>query len=422
MNDFAGARNMLLITSSDADSVIRNRKRSPTWLTTTPFPLPNTVYCSLLNVLNWTTVFVGLNVDSLDRLYHQYAFSRVTAELAGCGIQFTVPATISSATDAATVRRMLRDFHRKSRSMREESWSGPLDFPVARTVIPWASGGFENFTWRVNANDDEKIKRAYRSVLLLTLVDEARYVSPTINSLIQEWLDISRRDYNNTNPPNELPIPIVTASHAAVEMAGVAAVEVLAGQHGKLTGDYGHLLADFIRNRTLDLQVGPWMMNSRGFAQVGVQIASFDWQTGHFQVFMKATENDIEETFDWIRINSTQSVWFGQADLPTGLPLCRLGSEECQTEKTWRAQVAGISCSVLLALAVLVVTLWISFCHFDISCQWRLKGEEALTVPHWNLKLLLSNFGHEAPPSDDIVRAVSLDSQNDYGLSDENPQ
>ncbi|OQV24980.1 hypothetical protein BV898_01189 [Hypsibius exemplaris] len=366
LNEFAGAHNVLLITSSASDPAIRNRQRSPTWLSTTPFASPNAVFCSLLNNLNWTTVVASLDTGSQTQTaYYIYAFTRATAKLTECGIQFT--ASSLAYSDEQSVSRLLREFHQRSRVFLYFGLPSGLRIlliaaagrnmtngdHVYLAVVPWCSSYFGYFTWQSYQDDDEKVKEAYRSVLLLSLVDETQYGSPSIRNLAQKWANISQCEYNNTEPPNYLPIPVMTATQAAVEMAGIAAVEALGRSAVLSPGDNGQFLADSIRNRTYpNLQTGLWRMSGGGVVLHIVQLASFDWQEGQLKVFMKGTEIDRNDIYIWERTSTTsESIWHGGSALPPALPLCGLDGDACYSGRPWMVPAFGSSSAVLVAFA-----------------------------------------------------------------------
>ncbi|OQV24984.1 hypothetical protein BV898_01192 [Hypsibius exemplaris] len=354
MNEFAGAHNILLITSAAADLEIRDRQRSPTWLSTTPFASANAVFCSLLNNLNWTTVFASLDSQEKVVMYHAYAFMRVTTKLTDCGVLFTASKT--SYSDDASVRQTLGEFNSKSRVFLY--FGQPLGLRIlllAATelgmtkgdhaylaVVPWSSPAFGYFTWQLNADDDEKVKEAYRSVLLLSLVDEEQYGSQSVRNLAQEWVNISRTAYNNTELPSEL-----------------AVIEALARNGGLAVGDNGKMLADSIRNRTYpDLQAGLWRISSIGVVLHNIQLASFDWEDGQLKVFMKATEMDLRvqgrETYIW-RKTTSKPIWHGRNVLPPAVPVCGLDGAACYSgNHRWIAQAAGSSAAVLVALTGII--------------------------------------------------------------------
>jgi uncharacterized protein HemY len=48
------------------------------------------------------------------------------------------------------------------------------------------------------------MRQAYRSVILLTLMDEAAFTSTAMKNLTSEWESISQKVYNNTDLQSEL--------------------------------------------------------------------------------------------------------------------------------------------------------------------------------------------------------------------------
>jgi Receptor family ligand binding region len=106
-------RSFVLKHSAAADDLIKDRQRSPTWLTTTGYPPSYDVYCSILAFFNWTKVYICHNQDDPTE-YFGYIASQVKSHLATCGVQFTQ--TVSSSSDKSiSVKAILREFNMKSR-------------------------------------------------------------------------------------------------------------------------------------------------------------------------------------------------------------------------------------------------------------------------------------------------------------------
>jgi hypothetical protein len=105
--------------SSAADDLMKNRQLSPTWVTTTPFPPPNEVYCSFLAASGWTNVYVCLDRNDPTE-YYGYASGRVASQLTSCGVNF-IQNNFSSSDYSSSLPSILREFNSKSRS---KNWVG----------------------------------------------------------------------------------------------------------------------------------------------------------------------------------------------------------------------------------------------------------------------------------------------------------
>jgi hypothetical protein len=105
-----------MLISSASGVLIKDRKRSPTWITTTAFPPANEVYCSFLAALNWTKVYVSIDLN-VSSEYYGYASNRVTTQLKGCGISF-IQNSFSSRNKSFSVNSLLQEFNRTNRSMK----------------------------------------------------------------------------------------------------------------------------------------------------------------------------------------------------------------------------------------------------------------------------------------------------------------
>jgi uncharacterized protein HemY len=60
-------------------------------------------------------------------------------------------------------------------------------------------------------------KEAYESVILLTLIDEARYTSQGVKNLTSQWKRLSENVYNNTQLKFELVKEVIIAIDRSVK-------------------------------------------------------------------------------------------------------------------------------------------------------------------------------------------------------------
>jgi hypothetical protein len=73
--------------SINSDKILRDRQKSPTWITTTPLATPEVVYCKFLTESNWTRVYLLHDLSALP--YYLDTVERVAASLKNCNIQYT---------------------------------------------------------------------------------------------------------------------------------------------------------------------------------------------------------------------------------------------------------------------------------------------------------------------------------------------
>jgi hypothetical protein len=85
ISDHSGT--LLSPDSINSDNILRDRQKSPTWITTTPLATPNVVYCRVLSEFNWTKVYILHDLSALP--YYQDAVEHVTASLKKCNVQYT---------------------------------------------------------------------------------------------------------------------------------------------------------------------------------------------------------------------------------------------------------------------------------------------------------------------------------------------
>ena len=99
------------------DASIGNRALNPTWITTSPYMIPEDVYCRFLHYANWTDVFIVLPLPTARQWLHNLSRA-LTANLANCRVRITGSQIIST-------RSVLRNFLRESRGTRKVLLFGP---------------------------------------------------------------------------------------------------------------------------------------------------------------------------------------------------------------------------------------------------------------------------------------------------------
>ncbi|OQV24194.1 hypothetical protein BV898_02141 [Hypsibius exemplaris] len=144
---------------------------------------------------------------------------------------------------------------------------------------------FGSFSWRYEDKDDDLVKEAYRSVLLLG-PDESMYDIPSVK-LIQEWKDRTRTLYNFTYTDNN---PYVVASYTSVMMFGALLNETLAGSMS--TGvQNGITLASKFLNRTFDLSYTTIFIDGSGERRTDLVVRDLDISTGIFEPKLLLSKN-----------------------------------------------------------------------------------------------------------------------------------
>ncbi|OQV16376.1 hypothetical protein BV898_09521 [Hypsibius exemplaris] len=368
INSLASAWNVLMITSSEG-LVLPDPRKRPTWITTTPIPPLPEVYCSFLKSHGWTKVYVFLDQFGLEATYYSYVATRVKGSLNACGVRFEQNICLSTGPGRGncSLTTTLEDFNNRHRIFLYFGKPSGLRIILIEAsrlnmtngkhvyvaVIPYRMKIYgTEFRWQNYDLDDEVVRQAYQSVILLSLVDESRYTTASMANLIRKWRVYSEQDFSNTHLEFELPLPILIATHAALELVGRVVHELFVELDGSLSEKWdglitGTQLASRIRNRTFsDLDVGKMHMTVQGHLTFQTHAHYFHNATGQFVEYMRArlTEDD---AFFWVATADSQ--WFNQTGFPSDEPMRDRSDGDRRAFLAWAA-VVGIPIGLVLAI------------------------------------------------------------------------
>ncbi|OWA51373.1 hypothetical protein BV898_15858 [Hypsibius exemplaris] len=221
LSQFAAGWDVLLITSLGYAENMGDRREFPTYVTTSPLtPKNDVLFCALFAQMNWTRLYL-LQDTGRDTNAQYYASQAAYLPLsipAYCRVQLTRQQFSSTAANVSQqLQPILRDFNSRSRVLlfmgtanglrtvlidanRLNMTSGEHVF-LAYTMI---DGKDSHFTWETQNEDDELVRRAYRAVMLIKLIDMTTYSFPPMRQLATEWLALAQAKYNYTNLPSDL--------------------------------------------------------------------------------------------------------------------------------------------------------------------------------------------------------------------------
>ncbi|OQV14578.1 putative Atrial natriuretic peptide receptor 3 [Hypsibius exemplaris] len=368
--------NILLITSTQSDLMMRNKVLAPTWITTNVYPAQHygTAMLSLMQTHKWTSIFVAEEDGPL--AFYNSVGSIVKRDLQANNIQH-VYFKYKAGDSALDFGQFLREFHRKSRVM---IFLGPAEslrilliqahsrdmanhefVYIAFTPFPYKRYG--TFTWNKGDDDDSIVRQAYRSVLLFMAIDLSQDTSANLTSMTAVWTALYRSDpfYRNQDMQDDPPVPFLAGTQAALEMLAQVLNETLTTDP---TFDLqnGAALAQQFWNRTFDTTTGRVSLDQYGDRFPITSLSSFDGS----KLEVLARSNFRTGSFQWEYLRNIS--WYGGSQLPLNEPYCGYDGH------SWRCLAVKSGRDTLeIALIVVASTLGLGLAPLlYIYCtRWR---------------------------------------------------
>ncbi|OQV15596.1 hypothetical protein BV898_10188 [Hypsibius exemplaris] len=364
LNQLAAAWNILLITTSSSDMIIKDKSKSPTWINTNVYPslFYGTIFYRLCLIHNWTSVFVVLDDDAIPN--YQIVFRAVDAIMKP--LVRTVNVRYSSKKAPLNMSDLLDNFSRHSRVMvflasasqfrlllllaaAKGQTKGEYVFIVA-VPFPYKAQGI--FTWKADDRNDEVIRAAYRSVLFVTMVDATLHVSETQMALLKSQWDHGFKTtpfYGNLDLHDEPAVPQLASVNGAIEMLAQVLNESLLDEG--FDPRNGRDFARHFYNRTFETSSGRIVLDRFGDRAPSVSVSYFNDTRGDFQVFLQS--NIVDGVFFWSALTAVS--WFNGSELPPNEPSCGYAGDkpECLASRPGVA-VKDLSTALGVVIAVLL--------------------------------------------------------------------
>ncbi|GAU95182.1 hypothetical protein RvY_06847-1 [Ramazzottius varieornatus] len=168
LNQMAAGWNILLITTTSSDVIIKDKDKSPTWINTNQYPslYYGESFYQLLKMNNWTSVFVFTDESAV--VYYSFV-SRQTLSLLKLKHVHATSVTYSSKIGELNFDGLLEEFSRRSRIMlvfaqppqlrklllAAHSKNMTNGEHVYIATQPFDHKIFGNFTWKSGDESDE---------------------------------------------------------------------------------------------------------------------------------------------------------------------------------------------------------------------------------------------------------------------------
>ncbi|OWA50501.1 hypothetical protein BV898_15014 [Hypsibius exemplaris] len=340
INRFAANWNILFLTCGSIKAVQRNKRISPTWVSTDVYSSPDAArfYAKVCSLLGWKTLFV-LQDKQASPVYYAAAGAVIDQFSVTSHYQLTLSViNVSSKTEQieslelfATSGRVLLFFGHAEPFRQFMVTASKMNMTNENFVYivlePFRHNLIGPFSWHRGDQLDSIAKDAFRSVLFMALDETSGLPGPSEPAgLRDEWKRRSRFHFNYSYSPGEMFLPHVGTSRYTVHMLA----QMLNESRSMPNIDYsnGKILAQLMSNRTFTVDGKEIVMDQFGQREMNWTLSYYDNQRGHFQVFLLQTGAASQLA------PIARGLWYGRNEsFPKNEPRCgyRGNSLECST-------------------------------------------------------------------------------------------
>ncbi|OQV16341.1 hypothetical protein BV898_09486 [Hypsibius exemplaris] len=408
VNQLAASWNVLFISTANSAPSLHDKSQSPSWVTTNLYPSSyyGDIFCRLAEFHKWTGIEILLDENSAGFYVLAATLTRATMKKRRVETVYTTYSSAQGLQRMINFREFLQQFSTRNRILLFLGTPAQLrlllsvaslmnmtqgDYVfMASLPFPWQ--GFGNFSWQRNNDDDDIIREAYRSLLLVTMIDLTVNLPSALPAMLASWIDRYRKVpfYRNLNLSIEPTLPQLTSTTAALEILGQILNEVRLTP----TFDYqdGTAMANKFVNRTFSTTVGNMSFDRNGErGPLLVTSSYFDPSTGGFKIYLRSEIN--EGDFLWSFVRNVE--WHNGSRLPPNQPVCGyLGdAPACQTNNS--------SNGGLLSLIVIVVII-VSGGILAFN-QIRARSPTWWQIEHNLIRPPMPKFGSSLERDDSII-------------------
>ncbi|OQV12602.1 hypothetical protein BV898_13164 [Hypsibius exemplaris] len=359
INRLAAEWNTLMITSTATMPTQRNKRLSPSWLTTgccltTNFVKP---YVYLMKANNWTSLYLVVDAGTIMTPTVAKDVSVAIKNMkAAQHIMFTIPV---GSRNEDTYEVALKDFRKTSRVLfffghsdslkgflRQAGNMGMLSSEyIYITLEPFRSNPmFGNLTSSV-----EEDQAAYGSLIVVTIAEYINQPGLEATSRFAQWKSISSAAFNYTYNTTEQLSPHVTSTYYTMLLLAEVLNETLDAIPDVDLLD-GSRLARLFFNRTVKIDSLSVYVDEAGERRTDMEIRQFNKKTGDFETIM--IQSGATETVTQIRPLN----WHGTGQFPSNEPMCGYAGNNprCTHED---ASTAIMSSAIAVGIGLILVTV-----------------------------------------------------------------
>ncbi|OQV26220.1 hypothetical protein BV898_00339 [Hypsibius exemplaris] len=360
-NQLANAWNVLFITTTSTDETIRRKSRTPTWVTTSALSLDyGNLFKQLLQRYQWSSLAVIVDPYSININQSRSIAGQIQRRLQADG--FKVLARDFASLEDPISRELLAVIRGSCRVVIYCGGARSLrNLLVYLAVTPFDHPSYGKFHWQEHDNNDEKVRTAYQSLLLLKIY-EVTNASNDVASMIPIWENLAvLQDRIPANLHHDLPLPYLSSMHMAFQLLGqvIGDLNSTVLQHPHQMD--GTQLARRIINKTFTIGSEAIAIDSLGVRLVGVTLQQFSSTSQKLETILIVSET-LNGTLVW-QYKAPVS-WFGRSSFPPNEPPCGyLGQSEVCIRRLRQGLLVegiGISGGVVILTCILVLALLVN--------------------------------------------------------------
>ncbi|OQV23314.1 hypothetical protein BV898_02762 [Hypsibius exemplaris] len=390
VNYFAASENLLLITSTSAAPIIRDKQLSPTFVSMGRYTSAayQAFYRSILTLYGWSSVYVLVD-DSSVAIYQSVAedFTKAAQALPDRG-QHLVVQHIRTPT-INVLQQSLALFRTKSRVMLFCGRADRLRLLMVEAYKYNMTNGdyvyiaMENFIytpfyglmdWRYRDEKDEDAREAFASLLLIRPVDFNESLTNNSTLSASEISRLSLLDYNMSLPLADQPVQNFISAYLTISLTA----EVLNRSYtlyGSSRLHSGVNLAEMFMNQTFSTEFGEVSLDEAGERIVGLTLSHWDPSANTFQPFLLQPPDAV----GFLRLLQNISWVEGKQWPVPNEPVCGYSglSWRCRSDVLLRAILPTIFVITCLCLAVFCYICYARFSRehlADRQTWWRLDN------------------------------------------------
>ncbi|XP_055355619.1 atrial natriuretic peptide receptor 1-like, partial [Paramacrobiotus metropolitanus] len=291
---FATQLDKLIITTVATSPNLRKKTLTPTWIGTTcnSFQIYLTMVLSVVKRFRWTSVGVICDTGANAGGYPEFASesAKILITNGRQVYQEFYSSKTATVADRMDVLRRMNDRARVYFYFGDYNEFRRLLLAAANLImtngehvyIPMA--GFRKssapgyYSWNKGDSDDEIVRQAYRSVLLMELNEAVYGRTNRSGNFTQQMIDGSKELYNYTYKPFELVTPHPAATYATM-MVLAQVMEQLRSTGNQEVWSSGRQFAKQFMNRTFTTDVGDVCIDEVGERLPAINLNQLDWNT-----------------------------------------------------------------------------------------------------------------------------------------------
>ncbi|OQV14078.1 hypothetical protein BV898_11742 [Hypsibius exemplaris] len=367
LNELAATWNVLLISTANSAPAIRDKAKSPSWVTTNLFP--SSYYGEIFNQLivfhNWTSIDILLDRGSTGSYVLMFSLTIAVLEnrkmratnrdYNSSSGEFEFPAFLQRVSTRNRILLFLGSPNELRKLLVAASWMNMTNGDyvyITGTSFIWKPYG--DYSWKRRDPSDEIILQAYKSVIFVVMVDMEMSSSPISKSMQASWRTRFEEDpfYQNTGLDTDPPLPMLTSATGSLEILGEVLNETLAECPSSCNLRDGTTMARKMMNRTFSTTVGQVRFDANGERRPFLSSASyFDSTENRRKVYLRASTGQKGE-FKWKQVDSLS--WHGGSQLPPSEPVCGFiekGTACLNSGDTTRNALLGVLIPIILLVA-----------------------------------------------------------------------